>query len=123
MNLLSRDDILGADDLKTETIRIPEWDNKEKGIEAYVKVRTLSAFEADKYEEATTGKNGGKSLLHARARLAAACLVDDDGSQMFTEKDIVKLSKKSSSALDRIFIAVMELNSFDDKDIEQLAKN
>ena len=42
---------------------------------------------------------------------------------MFTEKDVVKLGKKSSAALDRIFSAAQKLNRISDDDVEDLAKN
>jgi hypothetical protein len=51
MALLSRDDILNADDLTIETIAVPEWGGE-------VNVKTLTGAEKDKWETARVGTPG-----------------------------------------------------------------
>ena len=114
--LLSRDQILDQEDLKTEIIDVPEWGGK-------VKIQGMTAFARDRFESSLVGKNGGTNLVNIRAKLAAASIVDDAGELMFSEKDIEKLGKKSASALQRVFNCSQKLNGISDGDVEELAKN
>ncbi len=116
MALLSKANILDKDDLKFEIVHIPEWGGD-------VKVITMSGFERDKFEASVSGKNGGLNTQNIRARLAAHTLVDDNGDPLFNESDLMKLGKKSSAALDRIFAVAQRLNLITNTEVENLAKN
>lgn len=121
MALLSRDDILKAEDRKYETIPVPEWGGD-------VRLRTLTGRERDEFEASTveTNKKGQQraNLVNIRARLVSLCLVDDDGNRMFTERrDIILLGEKSAAALERVFSKCNEMNGLSDKDVEELAEN
>lgn len=116
MTLLNRDQILASEDLKTQIIDCPEWGGS-------VKIQTMSGFSRDRFEASLQGKNGGTNLVNVRAKLAAACIVDDQNVLMFDEKDIAKLGNKSAAALERVFVAAQKLNRISDGDVEDLAKN
>lgn len=116
MTLLSKQDILGSQDAKTQELDVPEWGGK-------VRVSTMSGFARDRFEASCIGKNGGVKHDNIRAKLVAACLIDDKGELLFTEKDVTALGKKSCSALDRIFAAAQTLNGIGDDEVEALAKN
>lgn len=116
MALLSKDDILNSQDTLTKRVNVPEWGGE-------VIIRVMSGYVRDKYEESCIGKNGGTNLANVRAKMVAASLVDEEGKLLFSESDVIKLGKKSSKALDRIFIECQKLNSYSDSDVEELAKN
>lgn len=116
MAILTKEQILSHNDCKTKNIEVPEWGGE-------VIVSTMSGFSRDQFESAVTGKNGNVNTVNIRAKLAAATLVDEQGNLLFTEKDIIKLGRKSCAALDRVFEAAQELNKIGDEDIEELAKN
>lgn len=116
MAILSKNDILEQKDTKTKTIHIPEWDGD-------VIISTMTGFARDRFEASVIGKNGGMNTQNIRAKLVAACVVDEKNNLIFTEDDIIKLGKKSCTALDKIFTQAQELNCLLDKDIEELAKN
>ena len=116
--VLSRDEILGADDLIRESVDVPEW-----GVGAVVYVGTMSSFERDKFEDAISGKGGGVNVTNIRARVASLTIMDEDGNRLFTDDDITKLGKKSSKALDRVLSVAQRLNGLSEKDVEDLAKN
>ncbi len=123
-NLLDRSAILGADDLGSEIVQVPEWNN------GHVRVRGLTAAERDAYEqslmEATrTGKRTKitPKLQNAKARMAVLCIVDADGKRMFTDEDAAALGEKSASALNRIVEAIQKLSGMSDEDLEELEKN
>jgi len=115
MAILDKNDILKAKDVETKTIEIPEWGGE-------VIISTMSGFARDRFEASVIGKNGGMNTANIRAKLVAACLVDEKGSLLFTEEDVHKLGKKSCAALDKIFEEAQKLNRLGEKEIEQLAK-
>jgi len=116
MTMLTREQILDADDKKTKTVSVPEWGGD-------VMVSTMTGFARDRFESAVVGAKGGINTVNIRAKLVAATVVSDTGELIFSEKDITKLGQKSAAGLDRVFTAAQELNKFSDDDVEDLAKN
>ena len=119
MSLLTRDEILKAQDLQTQVVAVPEWGGS-------VKVQGMTgtdrdAFEADIVQK--KGKDFSVNMRNIRAKLVAVSLVNGDGNRIFTDKDIVALGKKSAAALDRIFSVAQELSGISTEDVEELAKN
>jgi len=114
--MLSKKDILDADDQKTTTVNVPEWGGD-------VKIAMMSGFARDRFETSLLGANGGTNMQNIRAKLVAASVVDEKGDLMFSDSDINKLGKKSSVALDRVFSASQDLNKITDSEVDELAKN
>ncbi|MFF0183558.1 hypothetical protein [Streptomyces sp. NPDC005244] len=125
--LLSRDEILNADDLATEDVPVPEWAPKTaKNPDEYaVRLRMLMGVDRDKFEASTVETKGGKTkqnLANFRARLVALCIINEAGELMFNAADIPALGKKSSRALGRVFDACQKLNGFTEADVEELTE-
>ena len=119
MQILTREQILSADDLPKEVCEIPEW-----GGSVYVK--TLSARAKEEWEQAMYATKSDKrddNITNIRASLTALTCCDDDGVAIFTKADIEILNEKSSSALERVFNAACKLNRIGTNDVEELAKN
>ena len=123
MTILSRDQILNADDLKRDKVLVPEWGDDE----SYLFVRTMTGAERDAFELSLLKQGKGKkqevNRENFRARLVAATAVDESGDPIFQAADVAELGKKSSLALQRVFNVSARLNGFTDADIEELAKN
>lgn len=118
--MLTKEQILEADDLKREWVATPEW-----GKDSGVYVRTISGTERDQFETAMVqGRtaNTAINLQNVRARLAVFCVVDEDGKRLFQDEDAAALGKKSCKALDRIFECAQRLNGMRKEDIEELGK-
>jgi len=117
-NLLSKDQILQAEDLQTKDVYVKPWDG-------YVRVRTMTAHERDQFEQQMFSNKGGKKekMEDIRALLVSMAVVDENGKRMFPEKDVKKLSGKSAAALDIIFGEAQELNSVKDEDVEEMVGN
>jgi len=113
---LTKEDILNADDLTRKKLNVPEWGG-------YVWIAVMSGTARDRFETSVIGKNGEANTLNIRAKLAAASLVDESGELLFSEKEIIKLGKKSAAALDLIYEESQKLNRLTDSDVEDLAKN
>lgn len=117
--ILGRDDILSANDAKTEIVSVPEWGGS-------VIVKALNGEERDRYETSITIQRKGDisyNLENARAKLVVLSVVDEDGKQLFTQQDIRALGRKSSAALQRVFLKARELSGLSDDDMEEMVGN
>jgi len=116
---LSRDDILNANDICIERLPVPEWG----GV---VHVKTLTGEERDKIEEAiisigADGKPKQAKMENLRSLVAFYGVCDEQGKRLFTEaKDIVSLTKKSASALDKVVAKIQSMSGMSPADIESL---
>ena len=122
MKRLSINDILNAEDYKTEMVSVPEWGGE-------VEVATMSAEAKDAYEISLLklkedGEGFERDLENARAKMVAACVVDEHGNRMFkSEAQVKALGSKSAAALDRVFEVCKRLNHVSNEDIEELSGN
>lgn len=115
MGILSRDQILQADDLGRVELQIPEWGGS-------VYVRVMRGTERDQFEGSMTSGDEQKRA-NVRALLAALTVVDEKGERLFrSTEDIEALGGKSARALNRIFNKAMEVNGFGADDVEKLEK-
>jgi hypothetical protein len=118
MSLLTRDDILKAEDLATEDVAVPEWGGT-------VRLRTLTGAERDKFEASTVQMKGNKAtqnMANFRARLVSLCIIDEDGNRQFGQADVAALGAKSAAALQRLFNKCSEMNGMSEKDVEDLTE-
>ena len=116
MALLTKEQILSADDLTRGTVDVPEWGGE-------VLIQTVTGTDRDRFEQDVMGLGQGKRVENFRARLVAKCIVDDAGNRIFSDLDVVALGKKSASALQRVFDACAKLNKFGEAEVKELAGN
>lgn len=119
MAVLSRDQILQAQDLPTETVEVPEWGGE-------VIIRGLTGAERDQFEQSiveTRGKNTKVNLRNIRAKLVVLCCVDEQGNRIFRDEDAEVLGRKSAVALNRVFEVAQRLSGLRPEDVEELAGN
>jgi hypothetical protein len=119
VSLLSKDQILQADDRKTEDVPVPEWGGT-------VRLRSLSGAERDEFENGIQQQVGNKQVINARnarAKLVALCAVDEQGQLLFSKADVIKLGSKSSLALQRVYDVACRMNGFTEDDMKDLTEN
>lgn len=116
MPVLNKESILAVQDLQTKEVPVPAWGGS-------VRLRGLSAGERESLEQEILDKNGKVVTKNLRAKLIVRCAVDEDGNRLFTDADIEELNKKSSAAIDLLFLESQKLNGMSDKDVEDLAGN
>jgi hypothetical protein len=114
--MLTREQILALDDLKREEVKVPEWGGT-------VFVAMMSGAARDEWELSLLNDKGKANLTDARAKLAAACVVDEKGKRLFSTGDIAALSQRSSVALDRIVNAARRLNRLGEREFEEALGN
>ena len=86
-------------------------------------VRGMSAGARDNFEQTIAFANAkGELPKNIRAIIAVACVLDEAGKPMFTEKDIVDLAELPTDVLDPILNAALELSALTPEAIEAAKK-
>ncbi len=119
MALLTREQILQAQDIKTESVPVPEWGGE-------VLVRGMTGQERDAYEATIVRLNGTNpqmNLVNARAKLVARTVVDEQGARLFSDEDVKALAQKSAAALQRVYDKATHLCGLTQQDMDELTKN
>lgn len=116
MPLLDKSAILGAKDLVSEDVPVPEWGGD-------VRVRTMTGTERDAFGVAIIDSTGKFDRVGYRAKLLSRCIVGEDGQPLFTEADIAALGAKSNKAIERVFVVADRLNALGDDKVQDAEKN
>jgi len=117
--LLTKDQILAAQDRPYEDVEVPEWGGR-------VRIRGLSGAERDAFEASMIGPDGKPSpqrFRNFRARLLAQTLVNEQGERLFSDADIKSLGEKSGDVLARLFEIAQRLSGLTRQDVETYVKN
>ncbi len=125
MAVLTKMEILSANDLKQERVSVPEW-----AVDGEVIVRGATALERDDYEQSLfqTRATGDKTELktdfrNAKARLAVKCMIDETGNRIFSDQDAEALGAKSSEVIDRIVTKIRKLSGMTIESRREMEKN
>jgi hypothetical protein len=112
MTHLTRDQILAAQDLKTEDVPVPEWGGT-------VRLREMSAADIQDWLDGKSGDAGADAM----ASLLAASIVGEDGARLFAMADFAALKAKNGNVLRRLFDVAKRLNGIAPGQAEDLEKN
>lgn len=122
MALLSREDILNVQDIKSEDVEVPEWGGT-------VRVRGLTARQRSLVEAtmiAVKGENVTvrvEALQTLREKLVGAALVDEDGQRLFNDSQVKELAEKSGAVLQRLFDKAQELSGMSPASVKRAEGN
>jgi len=119
MDDLTRDAILGADDLPIEQVEVPEWNGS-------VYMRTLTGKQRDDFEQFAVERKTktGIDIRGMRIKLIAMCLCDKDGKMLFAGRDDEsKLIQKSGAALQRLSDVAQRLSGLDDNEMKEIVSD
>lgn len=116
MKILTKDEILQADDIRKEEVKVPEWGGS-------VWVKTMSGKERDQFEAGIISGKGQRDLRNLRAKIVSVSVVDESGKRLFSSEDALGLGDKSAKALDRVFSVAQRLSGLTPQDVEELTKN
>lgn len=104
---LSRDEILNAQDFRTDEVEVPEW-----GGSGLVLVRELAAATAERVGFAMADSQGNIDLSKAEGmaiRIVALGVIDEEYQRIFTKKDAQVLGSRSYAAIKRVATRIMQL--------------
>lgn len=117
--MLTKDEILKANDIVFKEIDVPEWGGK-------VRVKCMTGEERDKFESEiydVKGKDVKLNRDNFRAKLLGKTLVDENGKRLFSDNEIKLLGQKAAKPLDAIFTVAQKLNALSQADQDELTKN
>ncbi len=112
MARLTREQVLAAEDLKSEEVDVAEWGGS-------VLVRMMTGAERDAFGKGLM-VDGKADPTHYRAKLLSICVVGDDGKPMFTPDEI---NGKANPAVERLFAVADRINSLNQGAVEEAEKN
>jgi hypothetical protein len=122
---LSRDGILGAVDVQTEKVHVPEWGDD-------VIVRGLTGDELDNFQGSvrqfrpTFDGKGMEAVLvqeGMRAKLLVKCLIDEAGERLFTDQDAPALGAKNGAVIDRLYDIASRLSGLSEDEKKEMEGN
>lgn len=118
--MLTKEQILQAQDLEYRDEEVPKWGGS-------VRLWQLTVADRDAFEESISKlKPSGQAEIireNFRAKLVARCLGDEDGNRLFSDKEIMQLGKKSAKVVDRLFVICQQINGMSEEDQERFVKN
>jgi hypothetical protein len=114
--MLTKDDILKADDIEIEPVEA--WHGT-------VYVRGMTGTERDAFEASVITMRGTKqsiNLRNVRAKLCVMTLCEKSGARLFEDSDMEALSGKAASELQKVFAVAQRLSGITEKDVEELTE-
>lgn len=112
--LLTAEEIIAADDIKTEVVEVPEWGGA-------VTLRMMSGAEAVEFVKAVQADKTGASTSQA-IKIVGLSAVDGEGKPLFSEHQLRLLQKKSLKALMRLQNKALEINGLSAEEGEKTKK-
>ncbi|KKK85033.1 hypothetical protein LCGC14_2777380 [marine sediment metagenome] len=119
MPLLTKEQILAAEDLDFEEVEIKEWGGK-------VRLRCMTGTERDAFESAIYKIKGDKveaNRENFRSELLSRVLCNKDNKLLFNPREVKALGGKSGRVIDRLFDIAQKINGIGQSDIEEMTKN
>lgn len=113
--ILTKEQILAADDRRTITVEVPEWGGS-------VNIAVMTGTDRESFEREWTNIEA-KLLPQYKLKMLRRCLVDGSGAQQFTDADLDALGNKNACVIDRLFTECMKLNGFQKDAVEEAVKN
>lgn len=115
MAMLTKKEILSANDRSTIVMEVPEWGGE-------ITLGSMSSQDRDRYEEILTSPKSDK-YDNIVAQFVAKSIMDENGDRVFEESDIIALGKKSGKVMLRVFMEARKLNDLTEEDVQEKAKN
>lgn len=118
MGMLSKTDILNANDLPRRKVHVPEWggDIEVRGLTG---AEAATLFRKQREAERKHGDNDPEIM----ADFIIASAMNGDGEQLFTEGEREALLAKGVAPLRRVFDVALDISGITDKAAEELEKN
>jgi len=114
MSILTKDAILGASDLPSEDVPVPEWGGT-------VRIAVMSGLMRDRF----IGMQGAGNVPYSEflARMLVVTAVDEADQPLFSEADVEALRGKNKQILDRLVEVALRINGMAPDAVETAGKN
>lgn len=112
--MLTREQILAADDIKSEDVDVPEWGGS-------VRVLVMTGVARDTFNGLM--QKTDTTVGYFQSSLLVSTVIGDDGAPVFTMADIDALRLKSGAVVTRVAKVAERLNGFGVDAVETAEKN
>jgi hypothetical protein len=124
MNLISKDALWQATaDLPWEDVTLRKPPSGE--VIGTMRLRGLTGAEVNEWQDAAVEGNGKKrrQSKHAMALLIVKCAINEDGSQFFEPRDVLKVGQMPGYVLMQLTDVALALSGLgDDDDVKELVQ-
>jgi len=114
MAYLTRDDILGADDIERETVEVPEW-----GGEVLVRGLTAQQYIGMGFDLRDEEGLNTEKAQEMMPKIVSLGVIDENGDCLFTVGDIKTLGRKSFGPIERISTTILRLSGLTTEEVEE----
>ena len=114
--MLSREEILGKDDLKKIEVEVPVWGDT-------VTLQELNAEAAVELHEEMKRMKDDEDQRGIRELAIVVCAIGEDGERLFTRDDIALLKKKSNEAINLLGDAAWDLIGLGEDEEKEAVEN
>jgi hypothetical protein len=113
MAFLTLDAIKEADDIKNQTVVIPEWGGD-------ILIKSMSGRLRSNLEQkiASNAPHGDIKML-----ILLNCCINEDGSRMFKDSDKSWLTEKAAAPLETLFVAICKMSGIGVDAVEEAEGN
>ena len=120
MGAMTALELLAVTTLPRERLDLPELGNGH-----HVWIQGMSGKDRDAFEASLSkGPRGQRrNIENFRARLAGLCLINEDGTRMYTSAQIEHLGNVRSDILTKIVAVAQRLSGISEADAEELGKS
>ena len=119
MALLTKQQIIEADDLETVEVEVPQWGGS-------VLVRALTGKQRGQFTSMLVEQRAGGRTLRlqdVQVLLCGLSIVDEHGKRMFSDAEMSVLGGKSAAALQRVFEVAQRISGLSEEDVNELSGN
>jgi hypothetical protein len=116
---LTRDAMLAPIEVPREEVELPE-------LGGSVWIKGMTASDRSKFErefQTSSGKRSKRRMDEIRERLVIACVCNEDGTLLLTERDIEAIGRQPIGVIERIVDVAQRLCGMSNADVEAMAKN
>ena len=117
MPLITREQIIHAQDMQVELVAVPEW-----GTDAIVGVRAMTGREHAEFTARILAVKEDEAFSQ-RAFLCALTLCDEHGGRLFSQDEVSILESKNAQVLERVYEVACQINLLRQQDREEAKKN
>ncbi len=117
INFLSRKDFFAADTFKSDIVELPEL-----GEGAKVRVRELTAFEAEEIGYGSIDQDGNtdaRATRGFRQKLVLWATIDEEGKPVFNKGDAQRLPKLPNAIVMRLATRILILSGLAEEETEE----
>lgn len=120
MQILTKEQILAASDLLSETVYCPEWGGG-------VVIRSMTGTQRDAYEQSLMTRDDKGAFVvdteNMKVKLIVYTAVNESGEPLFTADELAAIAGKNAAVIERLATVASRLSGLGNQALDEAAKN